>query len=68
MLVIFYLCTLHSNSNIYRLITFISTMQAKNSEQVRVYERPESELILIEHTDFILYDLPPVDDEGEDDW
>ena len=43
-------------------------MQAKNSEQVRSYERPESELILIEHTDFILYDLPPVDDDGEDDW
>ena len=43
-------------------------MQAKNSEQVRLYERPESELILIEHTDFILYDLPPVDDDGEDDW
>ena len=32
------------------------------------YKRPESELLLIEHTDFILYDLPPVDDEGEDDW
>ena len=32
------------------------------------YERPETELILIEHTDIILYDLPPVDDEGEDEW
>ena len=43
-------------------------MMSIERDQVRVYERPESELILIEHTDFILYDLPPVDDEGEDDW
>ena len=43
-------------------------MSAKNSAHVRAYERPEAELIVIEHTDFILYDLPPVDDEGEDDW
>ncbi len=41
-------------------------MQAKTTKPE--YERPESELILIEHTDFILYDLPPVDDDGEDDW
>ena len=32
------------------------------------YKCPEAEVILIEHTDFILYDLPPVDDEGEDEW
>lgn len=32
------------------------------------YECPEAEVILIEHTDFILYDLPSVNDEGEDDW
>jgi hypothetical protein len=43
-------------------------MSAKNSTNVHKYERPESELIVVEHTDFILYDLPPVDDEGEDDW
>ena len=41
-------------------------MQAKTTKLE--YEHPESELILFEHTDFILYDLPPVDDEGEDDW
>ena len=43
-------------------------MMSAERDQVRAYERPESELIVIEHTDFILYDLPPVDDEGEDDW
>ena len=32
------------------------------------YEHPEADVILIEHTDFILYDLPPVDDGGEDEW
>ena len=41
-------------------------MQAKTTKQD--YERPEAELLVIEHTDFILYDLPPVDDEGEDNW
>lgn len=43
-------------------------MRAKNREQGRAYERPESELILLDQTDFILYDLPPVEDGGEDDW
>ena len=37
-------------------------------DQVRTYERPEAGLIVIEHTDFVLYDLPPVDDGGEDEW
>ena len=32
------------------------------------YECPEAEVIVVEHTDFILYDLPPVDDGGEDEW
>ena len=43
-------------------------MMSAEKNQVRAYERPDAELILIEHTDFILYDLPPVDDGGEDDW
>ena len=43
-------------------------MHAETTKRAQEYERPDSELILIEHTDFILYDLPPVDDDGEDDW
>lgn len=35
---------------------------------IQAYERPEAEVILFEQTDFILYDLPPVEDGGEDDW
>lgn len=36
-------------------------------EDIKAYERPEAEVILLEQTDFILYDLPPVEDGGEDD-
>ena len=37
-------------------------------KRLLAYECPEAEVIMIEHTDFVLYDLPPVDDGGEDEW
>jgi hypothetical protein len=43
-------------------------MRTDPNNRLLAYKCPEAEVILIEHTDFILYDLPPVDDEGEDEW
>lgn len=43
-------------------------MQTETNNRLQGYECPEAEVILIEHTDFVLYDLPPVDDGGEDEW
>ena len=36
--------------------------------EVQTYERPEVRVILLSNTIFILYDLPPVEDGGEDEW
>ena len=43
-------------------------MRAGINKRLLAYECPEADVIMIEHTDFVLYDLPPVDDEGEDEW
>ena len=43
-------------------------MHTEIVQRLLEYECPETEVIMIEHTDFVLYDLPPVDDGGEDEW